>query len=96
LQSNTGAITFDRSIAPGANYQASTDTGSVDVTLPANSSFHVDATTNTGSIDSDFSGVQVRDHDFSGSDAHGDVGNGAGTTMTLKTNTGSIDLHEGQ
>jgi len=96
LQSNTGSITFDGSIAPGGNYQFSTDTGSVDVTLPANSSFHVDATTNTGSIDSDFSGVQVRDHDFSGSDAHGDVGNGAGTTMTLKTNTGSIDLHEGQ
>ena len=99
LQTNEGSINFDGSIAPSGNYQFSSDSGSVDVTLPASSSFHVDATTNRGSIDSDFSEVQVRDHDFSGSDAHdahGDVGNGSSASVTLKTNTGSINLHEGQ
>lgn len=96
LQSNTGSITYNGSIAPGGNYQFSTDTGSVDVTLPANSSFHVDASTDTGSINSDFSSVNVEHRDVTGGDAHGDVGSGSGTTVTLKTNTGSIGLHEGQ
>ena len=96
LQSNTGDITFDGSIASTGNYQFSSDTGSVDVRLPANSSFHVDATTDTGSIDSDFSQIQVREHDVTGSDAHGDVGSNPGATMTLKTNTGDINLHQGQ
>jgi DUF4097 and DUF4098 domain-containing protein YvlB len=96
LQTATGSITFDGSIASGGNYLFSTDTGSVDVTLPVSSSFHVDATTDTGSIDSDFSEVQVHEHDGTGSDAHGDVGSSPGASLTLKTNTGSIDLHEGQ
>ncbi len=96
LQTATGSITFDGSIAPSGNYQFSTDTGSVDVTLPASSSFHLDASTDTGSIDSDFTQVNVRERDVVGSDAHGDVGNSSSATVTLKTNTGSIDLHEGQ
>ena len=96
LQSNTGDINFDGSIASTGNYQFSSDTGSVDVTLPSNASFHVDATTDTGSIDSDFSQVQVKEHDVTGNDAHGDVGSNPGATMTLKTNTGDINLHQGQ
>jgi DUF4097 and DUF4098 domain-containing protein YvlB len=96
LQSNTGDITFDGSIASTGNYQFSSDTGSVDVTLPSNASFHVDATTDTGSIDSDFSQVQVKEHDVTGSDAHGDVGSSPGAAITLKTNTGDINLHMGQ
>ena len=96
LQTNTGSITFDGSVAPGGNYQLSTDTGSIDATLPANSSFHVDATTGTGSINSDFSAVNVHRRDVVGSDAHGDVGNSPSAALTLTTNTGSISLHEGQ
>jgi len=99
LQTNTGDITFDGSLAPNGNYQFSTDTGSVDATLPANSSFHLDATTDTGSIDSDFTEVRVQHQDFKGDSAHGDVGSGnsnSGATVTMKTNTGDINLHEGQ
>jgi DUF4097 and DUF4098 domain-containing protein YvlB len=96
LQTATGSITFDGSIVSGGNYLFSTDTGSVDVTLPASSSFHLDASTDTGSINSDFTQVNVHEHDITGSNAHGDVGNSPGTTITMKTSTGSIDLHEGQ
>jgi hypothetical protein len=96
LQTATGSITFDGSIASGGNYLFSTNTGSVDVTLPASSSFHLDASTDTGSINSDFTQVNIHEHDVTGSDAHGDVGNSSSATVTLKTNTGSIDLHEGQ
>lgn len=96
LQTNTGDITFDGSLAPNGNYQFSTDTGSVDATLPANSSFHLDATTNTGSIDSDFTGVHVQHQDFKGDGAYGDVGSNSSTAVTMKTNTGDINLHERQ
>ncbi len=96
LKSNTGSITFVGSIDANGNYQFLTDTGSVDVTLPGSSSFHVDATTDTGSINSDFPEVNVQHHDVVGSDAHGDVGSTSSTMVTLKTNTGSINLHKGQ
>jgi DUF4097 and DUF4098 domain-containing protein YvlB len=96
LQTNTGDITFDGSIASSGNYQFTSNTGSVDVTLPVSSSFHVDATTDTGSIDSDFSEVQVHEHDVTGSDAHGDVGSSPGAAITLKTNTGDINLRNGR
>lgn len=96
LQSNTGDITFDGSLTPNGNYRFSTDTGLVDVTLPTQSSFHLDATTDTGSIDSDFTEVYVRHHDFKGDNAHGDVGSNPSSTVTMTTNTGDINLHEGQ
>src|SRR6266700_512274 len=73
----------------------SSNTGSVDVTLPGNSSFHLDASTDTGSINSDFPGVNVQHGDFTGASAHSDVGNAPGATVTLKADTGSISLHQG-
>ncbi|MDQ2716547.1 MAG: DUF4097 domain-containing protein, partial [Chloroflexota bacterium] len=60
----------------------------VNVTLPANASFHVDASTNTGSINSDFR-VQP-----TGTQMHGDVGNQPRPPITLKTDGGDIHLHQ--
>ena len=68
--------------------------GSVNVTLPANSVFHVDATTDTGSITSDFPGVTVDHPNFTGAVAHGDVGTSPQAMVTLRTNTGWINLHQ--
>ena len=94
LQSNTGSITFNGSISQTGSYQFMTNTGSVNVTLPASSVFHVDANTGTGSITSDFPGVNVQHPNFTGAVAHGDVGSSPQATVTLKTNTGSIYLHQ--
>src|SRR5271157_4602748 len=94
LSSNTGSITFNGSIDKTGAYQFTTNTGSVNVTLPASSVFHVDATTDTGSITSDFPGVTVDHPNFTGAVAHGDVGNSPQATVTLRTNTGSIYLHQ--
>src|SRR5437660_3228011 len=82
-------------IGTSGSYQFLTDTGSVNATLPANSSFHVDASTDTGSINSDFTEVNVQKEDFASNTAHGDVGSNPNATVTLKTNTGSINLHKG-
>ncbi len=94
LNSNTGSITFTGSIGQSGSYQFTTNTGSVNVTLPASSVFHVDATTDTGSITSDFPGVIVEHPNFTGAIAHSDVGSSPQATVTLRTNTGSISLHQ--
>lgn len=94
LNSNTGSITFNGSIDKTGAYHFTTNTGSVNVTLPASSVFHVDATTDTGSITSDFPGVTVQHPNFMGAIAHGDVGSSPQAMVTLRTNTGSIYLHQ--
>ncbi len=76
-----------------SNYVFSTNTGSVNVTLPSDSTFHVDAKTDTGSFNSDFP-VSNTDKQGLGSEVHGDVGNSPTTTITLNTNTGSINLNQ--
>jgi DUF4097 and DUF4098 domain-containing protein YvlB len=95
LNTNTGSITFNGSIGQTGSYQFSTNTGSINVTLPAGSSFHLDATTGTGSIASDFPGVTVQQRNFTGGVVHSDIGNAPQAIVTMSTNTGSINLHEG-
>ncbi len=95
ITTNTGSVTFQGAIDPHGSYVFSTNTGSVNVTLPHNAAFHVEASTDTGSITSDFSGVIVTKIDYTRSEAHGDVGSAPRAMMTLTTNTGSISLHKG-
>ncbi len=64
------------------------------MTLPSDSVFHVDASTDTGSINTNFPGVTVQHHQFVGADAHGDVGSSPQTMISMRTNTGSINLNE--
>lgn len=94
LNSNTGSITFNGSINKTGSYQFMTNTGSVNVTLPASSAFHLDASTDTGSITSDFPGVYVQHPNFTGAVVHSDVGSSPQATITMTTNTGSINLHQ--
>jgi hypothetical protein len=95
LTTNTGSVTFNGAITEGGNYTFTTDTGSVNVTLPAESVFHVDASTDTGSINTNFPGVVVQHREVTGADAHGNVGSSPQATITLGTNTGSINLYQG-
>ncbi len=95
LLTNTGSVRFTGSISQAGTYQFQTNTGSVNVTIPATSVFHVDASTDTGAINSTFPGVVVVHRQFTGADAHSDVGAAPQATITLRTNTGSIDLNQG-
>ena len=94
LKTDTGSVTFNGTIAQNSDYVFSTNTGSVNVTLPPDSTFHVDAKTDTGSFNSDFP-VSTNKQGL-GRDVHGDVGNSPTTTITLTTNTGSINLNQGK
>ena len=94
LTSNTGAVTFQGSIGTDGSYLFRTDTGLVDVTLPAGSSFHLVASTDTGSINSDFP-MNIQHPNVTGASVDSNVGNSPNATVTLKANTGAINLHEG-
>src|SRR6266516_2128267 len=94
LTSDSGSIVFLGATDPGGLYQFSADTGSLNVTLPGSSSFHLDARTNTGSLNSDFVDVNVQHANSIGNVAYGNVGASPAATVVLKTNTGSIDLHK--
>ena len=92
LISNGGNVTFNGSMGSGKyQFQSNNGSGSVDVTLPSNSNFFLDATTNSGSITtSDFPSIKN-----TGTQAQGDVGNSSTakqTTLTLTSDSGDITL----
>jgi hypothetical protein len=95
LITNTGSVTFNGAIAESGTYTFTTDTGSVNVTLPAESVFHVNASTSTGSINTNFPGIVVQPRQLTGADVRGNVGGSPQATITLSTSTGSINLYQG-
>ncbi len=88
LNNNQGPITFDSSIGSTGTYAFVSIQGTIDATFPQNASFHIDAVTNSGSITSDYTGIQVQNKEI-----HADVGHPPHALLSLKTNAGSITLH---
>jgi len=86
---NSGDINFNGTIDSRGTYQFQTNNGTVNVALPSTPAFHVDASTNSGSID--IPGVQNTD---SGTKASGNIGGSSqGTNVTIKSDSGDINLH---
>jgi len=91
FNNNGGSITFNGSIDSNGTYQFQSNSGTIDVTLPRNTSFHLDATANSAnnaSITSDFPGLPVKKAAI-----HADVGSPPRALVTLYNNGGSIKLH---
>jgi Toastrack DUF4097 len=93
LKTDAGAITFSGTLHPHGSYTMTTDAGSVNVTLPAASSFRVDAKTDVGSINSDFPLAIQRD--FPGAKARGDIGPAPCPMLKLRTDVGTINVRQG-
>jgi DUF4097 and DUF4098 domain-containing protein YvlB len=93
LQNNSGSILFDGTLAPESTSRFQANSGSIDVTLPQDASFHGDVITNSRSFNSDFPEVRIQPPDTH--EAHGNVGNDARTTVSITSDSGSIDLHKG-
>ncbi len=91
----SGEISID-GVTLSGNSTISTGSGDINLTVPANSAFHLNASTVSGSIDAgDFQGVSVNQ---AGTQATGNVGTvsqGQGATVTLNTDSGNINLHQG-
>ena len=92
LQDNSGSISFDGAIAPNSTSLFQTSSGSIDVTLPQDSSFHADVITNSGPFSSDFPEVRIQAPDTD--QAHANVGNNPRSTVTLTSESGPIALHK--
>jgi len=88
LSNNAAPITFNSSIGTTGTYDIENNQGLIDATLPRNSSFHVDAKTNSGSITTDYPGTQVQNKEM-----HANVGNPPRALLSLNTNAGTIALH---
>jgi hypothetical protein len=96
IKVSAGTITFTGSIAQGADYQFQGSAGSLDVTLPSNTNCHVDASTTTGSIQSDFPEVHIQDIGVTGQEGQGDIGSSnPSATISLETSTGPVMIHKG-
>ena len=80
LNVDSGSIQFDGTLDPHGTYDFETASGSIDVALPQNSAFHLDTGTNSGVLSNEF--------------GNNDVGSNPRAHLTLKTGSGSIDIHK--
>jgi DUF4097 and DUF4098 domain-containing protein YvlB len=89
---SNGAITFAGSLASGSS-RMETSNSSIDVTLPSDASFGLDAQTSNAGITSDFTvsggGSSSKDR------LTGSVGAGSGTSLVLRTSNGDIHIRSG-
>jgi DUF4097 and DUF4098 domain-containing protein YvlB len=87
----SGGITYDGQVSAGGKYTLETLSGSVELVIPANSAFELDADTFSGHIQTDFpitmSGI------ISPRELRGVVNNG-GASVRLKTFSGSIHIRK--
>ena len=81
IQTNAGSITFLGKLAPNGNYEFKGNTGSIEITLPADSAFILDASTNVGNVSNAFKSTSVGQNPTSQLHVHVDVG--------------SISIHQG-
>ncbi len=91
LQSSNGKLRFVGSLAEGEHAMQSSN-GSIDVQLPADSSFKLDAVTSNGKVSCDFE-MKSKEKERK-SRLVGSVGSSPMSTLTLKTSNGSIDVEK--
>ncbi len=92
LTTNSGDINFDGTISAGGNYQFITTSGTVTVALPTSPAFHVDATTNSGSIN--IPGVQNNNSSTHATANVGKDSQSQGTNVTMKSDSGDMNLNQ--
>ncbi len=78
LQTQSGSVRFSGSLDPHGSYRMQTSSGDVDLTLPGNTAFILDASTGSGSVENDF--------------ATNTVGTAPRSSLSLHTQSGSIAI----
>jgi hypothetical protein len=94
LQADNGTINFHGMLSPGGSYLFRNGDGAVGLTVPANATMAVKASSETGSIDTDFPGLAVV-HQGSHAEARGMIGRSPHAQVTIQTAGGSIRLFHG-
>lgn len=78
LRTTNGSVRVNGTLDPHGTYTMATDSGDVDLTLPANSAFSLTASTSSGSVHNDFNNTTV--------------GNAPRATITINVGNGSINI----
>jgi hypothetical protein len=96
ITTDSGIISFNGAIGTSGTDQFTTSSGVIDLNVSADSAFHLNASTSSGSINTgNFPGVTVNQ---AGTQATGNVGTaskGQGATVTLKADSGKINVNQG-
>ena len=91
-----GSITFNGTFGTEGTNQLKTTNGDISITVPSSSVFHVDASTSSGSINSDFSNLNIQDNaSGSGQNVNGTVGSDSKSQApnVIITNSGNGDIN---
>ncbi len=90
--SSNGALRFSGPLSAQSKNTLHTDNAAVVVTLPAASSFTLDAETSNGKVTSDFA---VKGDNPNDNQLKGTVGSNPQATLSLQTSNANIELHKG-
>jgi len=88
-KSVSGTIAYSGTVLAGGNYEFSAHSGNVELRLPAGAAFELDASTFSGTIDSEFQ-IQVVGK-LSPKEVHGTV-NGGGARIVAKAFSGNVEI----
>lgn len=92
LKSSLGSINFHEAIDPFGTYQFETETGSVNVTLPDDTAFELDASAKLGSVTTVVPGMKMAYR--TNNEVHGDAGPLPRASMRLRSSIGSVSVFE--
>ncbi len=88
FETSSGDIGYTGSLGPQGTYLFKADSGNVDLTLPGDAAMQVQASTDSGSIHSVFSGINI-----DGKAATGTAGSAPYAQVTIQTSSGDINLN---
>ncbi|MGZ3626110.1 MAG: DUF4097 family beta strand repeat-containing protein [Ktedonobacteraceae bacterium] len=97
LNTGTGDIIFDGTFASTGTTQFQTTDGNITIRVPSTSAFHLDASTSTGSINTNFPNVNVQDNaSGSGQTVNSVVGGSSQSqipNVIIRSDNGDINLN---
>ncbi len=92
VETEVAEINFGGALTSGASYLLTSDIGAIRMTLPANSAFAIDATSNVGAVAVGFDIAGQTSQQLVGRSVQGVVGGDDSTTVVLRSDVGAISV----
>ena len=94
VESNVAEISYSGSLNDGSEYRLTSDVGAVQMQLPQDSRFAIDAVSELGAVIVEFDVVGETTRELTGASAKGVVGDASDTLLYLRSNVGAIYVRE--
>lgn len=94
VESNVAEISYSGSLNDGSEYRLTSDVGAVQMQLPQDSRFAIDAVSELGAVIVEFDVVGETTRELTGASAQGVVGDASDTLLYLRSNVGAIYVRE--